>query len=145
MSYGSKQLIYSSAGGSTDVKTSQELYDLIEQMAMNSYPWGSTRGKVKPPGVHSIDMMTVIKSRFKAMIDKKFGSFNPSPSPMTPQTVMYFVLRWEHPNHECLSIETPVEHMDFIVRGNRQGNNPYSSTYNPGWRNHCNFLQSNQG
>lgn len=68
VSFGAKQLIYASADGSTDIKTPQKVYDLIDQIAMNSYTWGSTRTKVKPIGVHCIDMITIIESRLAAMI-----------------------------------------------------------------------------
>lgn len=51
---------------------------------MNSYTWGSTRAKVKSVGVHSIDAMTALELRLVAMIDKKLGSLNSSPSSMAP-------------------------------------------------------------
>lgn len=62
VSYGAKQLIDTFVGGSTKAKTFQELYDLIEQIAINSYTWGSIRVKVKPARVHSIDVVTAIES-----------------------------------------------------------------------------------
>ncbi|XP_021284056.1 uncharacterized protein LOC110416390 [Herrania umbratica] len=35
------------------------------------------------------------------------------------------------------------ESVQFVGNFNRQQNNPYSNTYNPGWRNHPNFSWSN--
>lgn len=39
--FGAKQLADASAGGSTYAKTPQQVYDLIEWIAMNSYTWGA--------------------------------------------------------------------------------------------------------
>ena len=37
------------------------------------------------------------------------------------------------------------EQVNFVNQGNfRPNNNPYSNTYNPGWRNHPNFSWRNQ-
>ena len=33
--------------------------------------------------------------------------------------------------------------VNYVNNFNRQGNNPYSNTYNPWWRNHPNFSWSN--
>lgn len=49
-----------------------------------------------------------------------------------------------HPYHECLSIRTPMEHIDYL-EGNRQGNNQYSNSYNPGRLDYPNYLWINQG
>ena len=38
--------------------------------------------------------------------------------------------------------EVGAEGMNFISIAGRQGN-PYSNTYNPGWRNHLNFKYKN--
>lgn len=40
----------------------------------------------------------------------------------------------------------PIQHketVNYVKNFNRQGNNPYSNTYNRGWRNHPNFTWSN--
>ncbi|XP_050233121.1 uncharacterized protein LOC126681618 [Mercurialis annua] len=46
--------------------------------------------------------------------------------------------------HDHSGMDCPVLHQNSneqvnYVNGQRQGNDPYSSTYNPGWRNHPNF------
>ena len=53
--------------------------------------------------------------------------------------------REAHASQEC-----PVVHQDdsheavhFVSNQSRQNNNPYSNTYNPGWRNHPNFYWNN--
>ncbi|XP_062075805.1 uncharacterized protein LOC133779924 [Humulus lupulus] len=37
----------------------------------------------------------------------------------------------------------PMEQINIMGNFNRQANNPFSNTYNPGWRNHPNFLWRN--
>ena len=37
----------------------------------------------------------------------------------------------------------PEETVNYVNNFNRHGNNPYSNTYNPGWRNHPNLSWSN--
>ena len=40
---------------------------------------------------------------------------------------------------------TNPESVNFVGNYQRNQNNPYSNTYNPGWRNHPNFSWGNQG
>ena len=40
-----------------------------------------------------------------------------------------------HLSDEC----TNIEQAQFVSNYNRAQNNPYSNTYNSGWRNHPNF------
>ena len=39
----------------------------------------------------------------------------------------------------------PNEHVDYMGNAHRPQNNPYSNTYNLGWRNHPNFSWGGQG
>src|SRR5262249_16080952 len=53
-----------------------------------------------------------------------------------------------HKSVECQAgnpFAQPMEQVDYAGNFQRpQQNNPYSNTYNPGWRNHPNFSWSNQ-
>lgn len=51
-----------------DGKTPQEVYDLIEQLAMNSYTWEGQRAKPKFVEVNNVDATTAMESRLVAMI-----------------------------------------------------------------------------
>lgn len=80
-----------------------------------------------------------------AMIEQKIGNMDLMPSHMNPQQIMYNdFYNGGHPHHECPIMGTTVEQVDFVQR-NKQNNNPYSNTYNPGWRNHPNFSLGNKG
>lgn len=61
VSFGARQLIDTSTGKSIDHKTPLKVYDLVKQIAMNSYTWGGQRGKLKMPGVHNVDSISATK------------------------------------------------------------------------------------
>ena len=42
------------------------------------------------------------------------------------------------------SSSSSSEQVNYLARNQRQPNNPYSNTYNPGWRNHPNLAWGNQ-
>lgn len=44
-----------------------------------------------------------------------------------------------------VDISAFVEQVDFVKNSMRSQGNPYSSTFNQGWRNHSNFSWRNQG
>ena len=53
-----------------------------------------------------------------------------------------------HPTLECqgsCSQDTSIEQLNAFNNFQRSQGNPYSNTYNPGWRNHPNFSWANQG
>lgn len=112
---GLRQLIDAFSGGSTDSKIPQEVFDLINQIAMKNYKWGSTRSRVKLVGLHSMDMLTVMEPRLAAMIEKKMVSGNlVSSQPTTQQVLLYDFCNSGHPNHKFLVISTNVEHVDYM-------------------------------
>ncbi|KAE8726736.1 hypothetical protein F3Y22_tig00006396pilonHSYRG00002 [Hibiscus syriacus] len=50
-----------------------------------------------------------------------------------------------HDNHHESECPTNQESTNYVGNYNRGNNNPYSNTYNPGWRQHSNFSWENQG
>ncbi|KAL4300234.1 hypothetical protein AHAS_Ahas17G0180500 [Arachis hypogaea] len=54
----------------------------------------------------------------------------------------------EHPSERCDSYtggHSVYEQVNFMGHSSREKNDPFSKTYNLGWRNHPNFGWSNQG
>ena len=49
------------------------------------------------------------------------------------------ICRGPHSTVQCLATPKQIEEIKFL----RQ-NNPYSNTYNPGWKNHLNFSWKDQ-
>ncbi|XP_050217489.1 uncharacterized protein LOC126668326 [Mercurialis annua] len=51
---------------------------------------------------------------------------------------------FNHSGGECLVTGQALSEQVNYIEGQRQANDPYSNTYNPGWRNHPNFGWRNQ-
>lgn len=55
-----------------------------------------------------------------------------------------------HASNECqvrntfASTSSSLEQVNYLAGNHRQQNNPFSKTYNPGWRNHPNLSWGNQ-
>lgn len=62
VSFRASQLIDSSLGRSKTIKLPQQVYDLIEHIALNSYTLGGQKTKPKPPGVHNANILTAMES-----------------------------------------------------------------------------------
>ena len=96
---------------------------------MNSYQWHNPRSSQGKKSLYQVDSTTSLVAQVealttrlnklsKAQVNTVTTDFNNSQDGQTPPL--------------------EVEQVDF-VNANRQQNNPYGNTYNPGWRNHRNF------
>ncbi|CAL1412546.1 unnamed protein product [Linum trigynum] len=138
-----KQLIDSVCGGNMLTKTLPQLNQLFEEMAEHSYDWGTTRRSRRAPGrgvhavdTHSFDLVQVV-SKLVSAIDL---------NGMVPGTGQQQAMhcQWcestHHTLEDCqamLESSTPQEQVNFV--NNVRRNDPYSNTYNKGWRQHPNF------
>lgn len=90
------------------------MYDLIEQIGMNSYTWGGPWPIPKPAGVHSVDVLIAMKSILAPVTDQKFGNLNLWPTQMLPQQVLFCdFYDVGQTDHECPNMGTLVQHADF--------------------------------
>ncbi|XP_073124801.1 uncharacterized protein [Henckelia pumila] len=123
-------------------KTPEEAYELLEDIASHTYQLQSDRNIPKrPAGVHQIDEFTAISGQLEAL-NKKINRM--SVIAMQVQTITCYLCGGNHHSTECQvgNPFQPAENANYV--GNRPPNNPYSNTYNPGWKNHPNFSWSNQ-
>jgi hypothetical protein len=85
-----------------------------------------------------------------AALNKKIDSLSvnavnsdPSPSPVPPISPCAFCGGFDHSSvnyRMCVSNKGDFEQVNVINQDNsRSNNNPYSNTYNPGWKSHLNF------
>ncbi|KAI3807730.1 hypothetical protein L1987_23664 [Smallanthus sonchifolius] len=129
-----RQTLDATAGGIFGNKRPQEAYNLIEEIAMNSYQWYNPRNTMGArQGVHSVDTVTSLSNQVDALTTR----LNQLSKGKTAAEA----------TEEVKSITTNTEQVEFIGT-NRLQNNPYSNTYNHGWRNHPNFSwkdKNNQG
>src|SRR5262249_7910339 len=111
-------------------KTPEESLKLFEDMARNNYQWGNNRGKQRAAGVYEIDLLTSLVAKMDALSTQVMSIKN-----QQPQHTQFY--------HEGTSDSSyfpeQLEQVDYLGNRNRKQNNPYSNTYNPGWRNHPNF------
>ncbi|KMS97498.1 hypothetical protein BVRB_5g126420 [Beta vulgaris subsp. vulgaris] len=113
---------------------------LLEEMASNNYHWSNDRNKPRRTGgkyeVEGINMLN-------AKVDNLVNLFTKMSNVNSVSTTMPCNLcGGAHLTNECIN----VEQAQFVSNFNRPPNNdPYSNTFNPGWRNHPNFSWRNQG
>lgn len=135
-----RNMIDAAAGGTVMRKTPEEAYELFEEMASNSCQWATDRSVMRRlAGVHNVDAITSLAVQIEAL-SKKID--NMQVSALKIQTSVCDFCGGGHPNHECQvsnSFASSFEQANFVSNFHRQQNNPYSNTYNPGWRNHPNF------
>ena len=133
-------MIDAAAGGSLNNKTPEAAHELIEEMAMNNYQWQSTRSRpVKPVGIHSVDPMTVLAAQLE-VLSKKIDGF--SITNQQSSVLHCDICGGPHMSQVCQVLATEEDQkelVDYLVNAPRQQGNPYSNTYNLGWRNHPNF------
>ncbi|GKU89688.1 hypothetical protein SLEP1_g3794 [Rubroshorea leprosula] len=143
-----RTMLDAAAGGSLMSKHADEGYNLIEEMASNSYQWGSEKWGLershikKNAGIYGVDAFTALTAQIEAL-NQKLTRMNVSTIQAT--NINCDLCGGAHPSSECLegnSFISSSEHANF-VGFNKQQNNSYSNTYNPGWKNHPNFSWSN--
>ncbi|KAG8491810.1 hypothetical protein CXB51_015017 [Gossypium anomalum] len=114
-----RQMIDAAAGGTINNKTPEEASEFIEEMSLNNYQWQVMRTKpTRIAGVYNVYPVMRCNSSGGGL-PTEYPPFNPT---------------------------TEKEQVNYIGNNNfRSQNNPYSNTYNAGWKNHPNFSWSGQG
>ena len=138
--------IDAAAQGSFMSKTPEDAYNLLETMASNNYQWhGERSAPKKVAGMHEVDSWNLLNAKID-MLTKKLEASARVTNPMAVYSCEY--CGGGHPTLECqgsYSQDTSIEQLNALNNFQRSQGNPYSNTYNPGWRNHPNFSWSNQG
>ncbi|CAL8993226.1 unnamed protein product, partial [Prunus brigantina] len=128
-------------GGSYKTKTPEETYELFEAIAMETQHT-DTRGKRIVGG--SNDSSSVQISKLEQKLDALLALSSRNPS----KEVCSICETHDHPTISCpLGAAYPefVQEQAKLVNSYNRGpiNDPYSQSYNPGWRNHPNFSWRN--
>ena len=121
------------AGGALMAKGEDQAWDLIEEMANNNSLWPTERSLIQRiAGIYEVGANTAVSVKLdqickymetlstQSNIGATSSTYGGAPEPTQPE-----------------------ETVNYVNNFNRQENNPYSNTYNPGWRNHPNFSWSN--
>ncbi|XP_038976653.1 uncharacterized protein LOC120107448 [Phoenix dactylifera] len=131
--------IDAAAGGTLISKSTEEAYELLEEIVSNNYQWSSERGMPKKvPGMYDVDGINMLNAKVDSLVKMfgKLGNVNSISSPV----LSCDCCGGAHMSSDCMQVQ-------FVSNYNRQQqqNNPYSNTYYPGWRNHPNFSWKDQG
>ncbi|GAU40459.1 hypothetical protein TSUD_134610 [Trifolium subterraneum] len=118
----SLMLLDSSAGGSLKNKDESEARELVEAMAQNEYRVQNDRGAKKKAGMLELDTQTALLAQSQLM-----------------NTQMAAMLKHFTTTPALQMQANAVQDVKCAFVKRNTTNDPYSNTYNPGWRDHPNF------
>ncbi|KAL5565633.1 hypothetical protein UlMin_028797 [Ulmus minor] len=141
-----RTIVDAASNGALMSKTYNEAYALLERMASNNYQWPTERVPAgrRVAGVHEVSEITSLTAQIASLVN----TLNNQQA--TPHQSVNSVQRTGEScvlcngNHRFESCPSNPESVCYVGNMNRN-NNPFSNTYNPGWRQHPNFSWSNQG
>ena len=134
LSYESKKAVDHSSGGSLNKKkTIEEAIDVIKTVAGNDYFYASERGNTR--GVMELNNVDALLAQNK-LITKQLADLTKKMERNQVAAITTSSTTQEGVNEEA---EGSQEQANYIGNSPRQNHDPYSKTYNPGWRNHPNF------
>ncbi|KAK2435247.1 hypothetical protein QL285_020322 [Trifolium repens] len=141
-----RMLLDASAGGSLRNKVESQARELIENMAQNEYRVQNDRGPKKKPGMLELDTGTALlagQSKMSNSIESLMKIFtNQSASQAQVNAAQGVTCDFCHQNHangECFPAGSEEALYLANFRKSNPNNNPFSNTYNKGWRDHPNF------
>ncbi|XP_021737522.1 uncharacterized protein LOC110704041 [Chenopodium quinoa] len=119
LNHSNRSTIYATAGGALMSKTTEEANKLIEELAFNNYGCSNEISVAKKSTGIKMSNVSLISS-----LDFSCGNYGGA-----------------HASNDCPNFEQA----QFVSNYNRSQNDPYSNTYNPGWKNYPNFSWRDQG
>ncbi|XP_073120712.1 uncharacterized protein [Henckelia pumila] len=145
LSHSNRTMLDAVAGGNLLRKSSEDGFELIEEMASSSYHPQSERGAArKSTGIHQIDAFTSVAAQLEVM-NKRIEELSVGNSVMRVQEVWCEKCGAEHFTKDCQTFSQPEGVMaSHMGNQNRPRNDPFSNSYNPGWRQHPNFSWGGQ-
>jgi len=123
-------------------KTEDEAYNLIEDMVLKNFQWSNEWGQPKQVGRKlEVDTLTLLSAKVDAMTQRlerlNVNAVNSSAPPLSCEICGSI----DHLTENC-QVGSPFaqntsDQVNYINNFNtRLTNDPYSNTYNPGWRNY---------
>ena len=114
-------------------------------MSLNNYQWQVMRIKpTKADGIFNVDSVTMLSNQVELLNRKINGLLSSSQ--------VHPVMQCEansggtnHLEYQPYGHNMDNEQLNYMGNNPRSQNNPYSNTYNAGWRNHPNFSWGGQG
>ena len=151
-----RQMVDASCGGTFMLKNEHEAWQLFETLSENSLHHMSAARRDPPPGpvepkrggMYEVGRAVDIYSKVDELsqkLDQLLQAGNNSSSSHPTHEVCIICSSSTHTLGDCPSAYQFPEllqeqaHQAQTRMAPRPGNDPYSNTYNPGWRNHPNF------
>ncbi|CAN6541941.1 unnamed protein product [Malus baccata var. baccata] len=140
-----KSQVNASAGGSLMSKSAGEAFKLFDMMASESQQW--TEEQTQKRGVFEISQSSPNVSAQIAKMEKnfnaKFTALIQVSSMLNAQEACIICSETTHDITQCPNKdsypELVQEHVNMVNNFIRPKSDPYSNTYNPGWKNHPNL------
>ncbi|KAE8684537.1 DNA-directed RNA polymerase V subunit 5C-like [Hibiscus syriacus] len=126
-------------------KSPAEAFDILDRIATNDYQFPSTMYGFgcKSHGTLDLDSKDVVSAQLAAITNMLKNLQRPSE--VREVKAAHSACLLCQGNHNESDCPTNQESINFFGNFNRGNNNPYSNTYNPGWRQHPIFSWGNQG
>ncbi|KAL0457755.1 UNVERIFIED_CONTAM: hypothetical protein Slati_0402700, partial [Sesamum latifolium] len=125
-------------------KLPSEAFNIIDEIATNLYSYGQERADKRTAGIHNINVVSALSAQMTALTHKvdNLGAAMWNDAPIGPCGACGQMGHW---SQDCKVGNQFSIHEDanFVSHDGRSNFNPYSNTYNPGWRGHPNFSWSN--
>ena len=135
-------MIHAASGGALVDKTPEAARNLIANMAANSQQFGT---RLDPPSKHVNEVNISSLEQQIASLTSLVRQISVGNMQTVKACGICSVVR--HPTNMCLTLqEEPIEQVNVAGGFPRQPQrkyDPYSSTYNPGWRDHPNLSYGN--
>ncbi|XP_050213778.1 uncharacterized protein LOC126665116 [Mercurialis annua] len=135
-------------GGSFMQKTYEKALELVEKLAVVSSTWGpmdrrapsNQKSVMTLNQVKEIEAIKATNASLQAQLDALKKQVRPRNALVAyVQVGCKFCGDYNHSGGECLVTGQALSEQVNYVGGQRQANDSYSNTYNPGWRNHPNL------
>ena len=149
LSKASRTALDAGAGGPIMKKSLEEVFDIIDDVVRNCEDWNDDRRECdKKGGRYDLEPIHALSTKFDALVTQlqRSNSIPSCPStPQSPSSVMSCALScdycgsFEHPSSYCYPFDQPMEQVNAFNNANNQRFDPYSNTYNPGWRHNPRF------
>jgi hypothetical protein len=148
-----KSMVDASCGGTFMFNSKDEAWAMFENLCNNSHQQVSNRRRALTPKAlktkslfevrHSLDMATQVVDAITKKLDQlMITGVAPNTAHMNaqPEPCSFYSSTMHHVNN-CPTVGnyTDISNEQVNAAFSRPGNDSYSNTYNPRWRNHPNF------
>ncbi|KAL4284061.1 hypothetical protein GQ457_16G014700 [Hibiscus cannabinus] len=138
-----RMMLDASANGTLLDKSPEEAFEILDRIANNDYQFPTSRlgsGR-RTSGKLELDVNDSVSAQLSAITNLLKNLQKPSD---VREAKALSCIHCEG-NHHATDCPVMHEQASYLGNYNRNSNNPYSNTYNPGWRQHPNFSWNNQG